>query len=176
MSSEFIKGYNEICVAHWVVCDWSKKTCCFFLTNQILIFHIKIHTFYQGSECVIQEEARRKFGPIKCSFTDIMRIDDFELSDGETTTSTEYYKLEKSDVVRASCQSADHKWSATLTGIRLDNDIWDKSSWEEMRPTALKMNVLMFGYDSLSKNAFIRKLPKTYQYLTKKLGAVILEG
>lgn len=105
-----------------------------------------------------------------------MRIDDFELSDGDTTTSTEYYKLEKSDVVRASCQSADHKWLATLTGIRLDNRIWDRSSWEDMKHTALKMNVLIFGYDSLSKNAFIRKLPKTYQYLTKKLGAVILEG
>lgn len=35
-------------------------------------------------------------------------------------------------------------------------------------------NVLMFGFDSLSRNAFIRKLPKTYEYLTKKLGAIVL--
>lgn len=131
---------------------------------------------FQGSECVIQEDAKRKYGPIKCSFTDIIRINDFELSDGDVAYSSEYYKLEKSDVVRAACQSADRKWSATLTGIRIDNRIWDKSNWEEMKSAALKMNVLMFGYDSLSKNAFIRKLPKSYDYLTKVLNTVILEG
>ncbi|CAG9771746.1 unnamed protein product [Ceutorhynchus assimilis] len=129
-----------------------------------------------GSECVIQEDAKRKFGPIKCAFTDIIRVNDFELSDGKTTSSSEYYKLEKSDVVRANCQSADRKWSATLTGLRLDNSVWDRSNWEEMNKSALKMNVLMFGYDSLSRNAFIRKLPKTYEYLTKELGAIVLQG
>ncbi|XP_066260671.1 uncharacterized protein [Euwallacea similis] len=130
----------------------------------------------QGSECVIQDEARQKYGPIKCSFTDIIRINDFELSDGETTYSSEYYKLEKSDVVRASCQSSEYKWLATLTGIRLENGIWDRSSWEEMKSTAAKMNVLIFGYDSLSRNAFIRKLPETYEYLTKNLDSIVLEG
>ncbi|KAL1490473.1 hypothetical protein ABEB36_013161 [Hypothenemus hampei] len=130
----------------------------------------------RGPECVIQESAKRKYGPIKCSFTDILRVDDYHLIDGETSYSSEYYKLEKSDVVRVSCQSADHKWSATLTGIRFTNDIWDSSNWEEMKNTALKMNVLMFGYDSLSKNTFIRKLPKSYEYLTKNLGTIVLEG
>lgn len=38
------------------------------------------------------------------------------------------------------------------------------------------MNVLMFGLDSLSKNAFIRKLPKTFEYLTKTLKADVLQG
>lgn len=130
----------------------------------------------RGSECVIQERAKRKFGPIKCSFIDVIRINDFELSDGDSTSSSEYYKLEKSDVVRASCKSAEHKWSATLTGIRIDNRIWDNTNWEEMSSNALKMNVLMFGFDSLSRNAFIRKLPKSYKYLTDTLDAVILQG
>lgn len=34
----------------------------------------------------------------------------------------------------------------------------------------------MFGFDSLSKNAFIRKLPKTYEYLTHKLHGDVLQG
>ncbi|XP_050306730.1 uncharacterized protein LOC126743604 isoform X2 [Anthonomus grandis grandis] len=130
----------------------------------------------RGSECVIQAAAIRKHGPIKCSFTDILRVNDHELTDGETTLSTEYYKLEKSDVVRVSCYSSDKKWSATLTGIRLDNDIWDNTSWEEMPDRALRMNVLMFGYDSLSRNAFRRKLPKSYEYLTQELRSIVLEG
>lgn len=34
----------------------------------------------------------------------------------------------------------------------------------------------MFGFDSLSRNAFIRKLPKSYEYLTKVLNADVLKG
>lgn len=37
-------------------------------------------------------------------------------------------------------------------------------------------NVLMFGFDSLSRNTFIRKLPKTYKYLVNDLNAVVLKG
>ncbi|XP_076269683.1 uncharacterized protein LOC143202235 isoform X2 [Rhynchophorus ferrugineus] len=130
----------------------------------------------RGSECVIQEEAKIKYGPIKCSFTDILRVNDYTLSDGETFYSSEYYKLERSDVVRVSCKSAEFKWSGILTGIRIDNNIWDKTNWEEMPSNSLKMNVLMFGFDSLSHNAFIRKLPKSYDYLTKMLDAILLKG
>ena len=38
------------------------------------------------------------------------------------------------------------------------------------------VNVLMFGFDSLSRNAFMRKLPKSYEYLTKVLKADVLKG
>lgn len=34
----------------------------------------------------------------------------------------------------------------------------------------------MFGFDSLSRNAFMRKLPKSYEYLTKILKADVLKG
>ena len=34
----------------------------------------------------------------------------------------------------------------------------------------------MFGFDSLSRNTFIRKLPKSYAYLRQTLDSIILEG
>lgn len=34
----------------------------------------------------------------------------------------------------------------------------------------------MFGFDSLSRNAWIRKLPKAYKYMTEHLNADILQG
>ncbi|KFM73443.1 hypothetical protein X975_11082, partial [Stegodyphus mimosarum] len=37
-------------------------------------------------------------------------------------------------------------------------------------------NVLILGIDSLSRLSFMRQLPKTYQFLTKKLNAFILRG
>ena len=38
------------------------------------------------------------------------------------------------------------------------------------------MNVLMFGFDSMSRMTWIRNLPKTYEYFTKHLGGTVLEG
>lgn len=37
-------------------------------------------------------------------------------------------------------------------------------------------NVLMFGFDSLSRNMFQRNLPNSHKYLTETLGAIVLEG
>ena len=38
------------------------------------------------------------------------------------------------------------------------------------------MNVLMFGFDSMSRMTWIRNLPKTYEYFTKHLDGIVLEG
>lgn len=45
-----------------------------------------------------------------------------------------------------------------------------------MPDDALKLNLLILGFDSLSHNTFIRTLPKTYAFLTESLGAHIMEG
>ncbi|CAD5118659.1 unnamed protein product [Dimorphilus gyrociliatus] len=39
-----------------------------------------------------------------------------------------------------------------------------------------KWNVIMFGFDSVSRMQWMRLLPKTYAFLTKELGSVVLEG
>ncbi|RZC34377.1 uncharacterized protein BDFB_009136 [Asbolus verrucosus] len=130
----------------------------------------------EGSECRIQEDVKVIYGRIKCAFTDVIRVNDFESTDGATTFSDSYYKLETSDVVRVSCKSQNHQWSATVTGIRFDKNVWQRSSWSSLPSTALKMNVLMFGFDSISRNSFIRKLPKSYEYLTKTLHGDVLQG
>lgn len=34
----------------------------------------------------------------------------------------------------------------------------------------------MFGFDSISRNSFIRKLPNSYAYFTNVLGGIVLKG
>ncbi|XP_033126973.1 uncharacterized protein LOC117124760 [Anneissia japonica] len=41
---------------------------------------------------------------------------------------------------------------------------------------ALGLNVIMLGVDSTSRLNFIRKMPKSYRYLTEILGSVVLKG
>jgi hypothetical protein len=40
----------------------------------------------------------------------------------------------------------------------------------------LGYNVLMFGFDSVSRMTFMRFLPKSYSYLIKELGGIVLKG
>ncbi|XP_019871336.2 uncharacterized protein LOC109599750 [Aethina tumida] len=129
-----------------------------------------------GHTCTIQEQANIKYGPIKCSFTDIIRVDDFKLTDGKTTHTDKSYTLKASDVVRVSCTGNTEKWSSTLLGIRKDQEVWDSTNWDGLPENALKMNVLMFGFDSISRNSFIRKLPNSYAYFTDVLDGIVLKG
>lgn len=57
-----------------------------------------------------------------------------------------------------------------LIGIRKDIEIVKR------KKEVNGVNVIMMGFDSLSRNAVIRKLPKAYDYLTKVLHADVLKG
>lgn len=48
--------------------------------------------------------------------------------------------------------------------------------WNPMVKTHLGYNVLMFGFDSVSRMTFMRFLPKSYSYLIKELGAIVMKG
>lgn len=63
-------------------------------------------------------------------------------------------------------------WSGLLTGIRKTND--NDASNDDSKE--LPFNVIMYGFDSLSRNAFIRKLPRSYEYMTKHLNADVLQA
>lgn len=80
--------------------------------------------------------------------------------------------------MKVHCRAKHKDWQMILTGIRHDRNIMNRVGWypKLLPPDALKMNVLIFGFDSLSRNTFIRKLPKSYKYLTEVLGAQVLEG
>ncbi|CRL01832.1 CLUMA_CG015153, isoform A [Clunio marinus] len=124
------------------------------------------------SLCAIKKRIiEAKGGFISCEFTDIIRKDDYQFEYGSTTRSTNRYLLQNSDFVEAKCKASDgSKWSGILIGIRKDVEILKR------RKELKGVNVLMFGFDSLSRNAFIRTLPKSYEYLTKVLNADVLKG
>ena len=45
-----------------------------------------------------------------------------------------------------------------------------------MIKTHLGYNVLIFGFDSVSRMTFMRFLPKSYRYLIKELGSIVMKG
>lgn len=58
----------------------------------------------------------------------------------------------------------------------MEKEIWEKTGWEYLPKDSFQLNVLMFGFDSISRNTFIRKLPKSYTYLTSVLKGFVLQG
>lgn len=63
-----------------------------------------------------------------------------------------------------------------MPGIRHDQDVLDRTGWDKLPHDALRLDVLMFGFDSLSRNMFIRHLPRTYHYLHETLQMIDLRG
>ncbi|XP_055635031.1 uncharacterized protein LOC129774949 [Toxorhynchites rutilus septentrionalis] len=123
--------------------------------------------------CTIKPEAVKANGKITCDFADIIRTDDYKIQFANPVRSTQSYALKESDFVRVKCWTESRvRWTGIVFGIRKDPDIVGRRSWNKDHA----INVLMMGFDSLSRNAFIRKLPKSYKYLTKYLKAQILQG
>lgn len=132
--------------------------------------------------CLIERSIVDRLGAISCDFSEIVRGDnDFEIVRTQRVRTTDLYELIVSDFVSVKCWTdewSDRKyWNGLLTGIRkksidLSSLPTNVVSDDDDRP----FNVIMFGLDSMSRNAFMRKLPRTYQYLTTVLDADILKG
>lgn len=130
--------------------------------------------------CAIERSIVDRIGPISCDFSEIGRGDnDYDIVRSQRVRTTEVYEVIESDFVSVKCWTDEWSgrkyWDGLLTGIRktsIGSTPSPKKSNDENRP----FNVIMFGLDSMSRNAFIRKLPRTHQYLTTVLHADVLKG
>lgn len=127
--------------------------------------------------CSIQSSIVDRFGMVTCDFIPIFRGDnDYVINQSKRVRSKRHFQMVDTDFVGVKCWTDEFLnrkyWRGLLTGIRkrvIENK--RKRKIDEM-----PFNVIMFGLDSMSRNAFIRKLPKTYEYLSKKLGSDVLHG
>ncbi|XP_069166443.1 uncharacterized protein [Procambarus clarkii] len=131
----------------------------------------------RGAVAAITKTARDAHGDVECSFTEVVRDGDDANKRGLTTTTHDTFTLTNTDFYSVSCTAKDgNTWDTIIAGIRYDEDIRAQASWDKVPSDALKLNFLMIGFDSLSRNTFIRTLPKTYAFLTETLGAHVMEG
>ncbi|XP_015587681.1 uncharacterized protein LOC107264194 isoform X2 [Cephus cinctus] len=111
-----------------------------------------------------------------CIVLEIIRVDDFKIILADTVESDDSYILKRSDFAEVKCESQNgNQWYSVLAGVQ-DDPKAKLDTWDNVPKNALKLNVLMFGFDSLSRNTFMRMLPKTYHYLKKSLNTLVLEG
>lgn len=68
-----------------------------------------------------------------------------------------------------------YSWSGIVYGLA-ERTVPSEQATLEAKQRPPKLNVLIYGFDSLSRNSFIRKLPKSYEYLTNQLKGNVLQG
>ncbi|XP_058788866.1 uncharacterized protein LOC131662900 [Phymastichus coffea] len=130
-----------------------------------------------GPRLYVDEKAKQRFGPITCAFSEILRVDDFSSELAGSVESDQSYVLRQSDYADVKCESRTGKqWHGVLAAVREEPSPRRQSSWSALPRSALPLNVLMFGFDSLSRNTFERKLPRSYAFLRQALGGLVLEG
>ncbi|XP_041985837.1 uncharacterized protein LOC121738071 isoform X2 [Aricia agestis] len=131
------------------------------------------------SECRVVPHILETTKNIVCTYKDILYESDAKYTIGSPTDvyGDEPYILTKSDHVKVRCTGKHKgdilpsKWSGHSIGFR--------STATPKKPPAGRentFNVLIFGFDSTSKNTFIRRMPKSYRVLSEVLGATILNG
>lgn len=121
----------------------------------------------------ISESAEKKHGEIKCAYVPIVNSNDSFQSLKPVIPMLSGSKL-VSDAFKVSCKSASgHKYANIHACIA---PITSRMQTEVPLSSSDAYNVLMFGFDSLSRQMLMRLLPKTHRYFTEIMGGSLLEG
>ncbi|XP_026317900.1 uncharacterized protein LOC113228750 [Hyposmocoma kahamanoa] len=131
------------------------------------------------SKCQVIPSILKSVPYVKCTYRNIIYLDDALYYVSKMMTDIEgagVYVLEDSDHVMVNCSGIYRYirtyWEGVAAGFR---------KAVEMPPLVPPgredtVNVLIFAFDSLSRNGFIRKMPDSYKFLKFVLNATILTG
>ena len=136
----------------------------------------------------INDKIMKKYQNVICTLTFMDRIDDYHSKNGkqEVLDSNKRQNIQLVDDFfwvdcKASSGQNTTKWDNIMAGVHRNNKVLEKIDKINSNSNSNinqndKLNVLMFGFDSTSRLQFMRKVVKTYDYLTNKLDAKVLTG
>ncbi|VVD00671.1 uncharacterized protein LOC126975740 isoform X2 [Leptidea sinapis] len=131
------------------------------------------------SECKVVPRILETTRHIVCTYNDILYETDDKYTIGPPieVRGSAIYVLTKSDYVKISCNGNEKnsnlptRWKGFGAGYR--ETVIPKTPPPGRENT---YNILLFGFDSTSRNGFIRRMPKSYKVLMEELGATVLHG
>ena len=117
--------------------------------------------------------AERLHGNITCDCTSVERETDYKVKSGAIIKDIKNGTRLLSDFIYVNCKASDGTlYDNTHSGVLPhDTDVMPN-----LPEGALGLNIFMMGFDSISRLAWQRSLPKTLAYITESLGAVVLNG
>ncbi|XP_064638792.1 uncharacterized protein LOC135494597 [Lineus longissimus] len=125
----------------------------------------------------MRQTAKDKHGHITCDYLPILRgKDDFTYNNGDRIRAIQDGWKVTSDVSKISCFSDKGRYENYHAAVPYVAELQQRSRYYKLPIDATGLDVLMFGFDSVSRLTWIRKLPKTYAYMINVLKCVVLEG
>lgn len=140
--------------------------------------------FVKNGQLHFDNEAIAKYGDkIKCLVTYLERVDDFKQKraqqvnfDSDKTrvlNLTSDFCYVECKIQRTTTFELAPVWSSLVAGISPKASVVNRALKTD--DGAKKLNVMFFGFDSVSHLNFMRRLPKLYKFLTEQLGALVLQ-
>ncbi|WAR27881.1 hypothetical protein MAR_013585 [Mya arenaria] len=117
----------------------------------------------------ISSKAEQKFGEINCAYKPVVfdHNDDSKVLD--EINPMQNGSLLKSDAFKVLCKAKNGKTYSNIHAC-----ISPTAKRDNVFDNKTKYNVLMYGFDSVSRNVFKRFLPNTHEYFTNVLGGKVL--
>ncbi|RMZ93589.1 hypothetical protein BpHYR1_050693 [Brachionus plicatilis] len=133
--------------------------------------------YVQNGTIRVSKAAMQKHGVIVCAYIPLYRgNNDFTVYEGSRIFPVMDKMPLISDFFKIDCRSKDGAiYSNIHSGIAYDSSLHIRHMWNPLPKRALGYNVLMFGFDSVSRMSWIRMLPKSYAYMIQE-GFVVLKG
>lgn len=145
-------------------------------TKPIVCHNDEEWVFTKDGKFYISDNAVKKHGEITCAYAGLVNKDDSVSIQKPIKPMQNGSDLE-SDAFKVSCHSASGSKYANIQACISKKHHKNKkvSAHQEERKNS-HLNVLMFGFDSVSRHMFQRILPKSHNFFTQMLGGRILEG
>ncbi|XP_074658024.1 uncharacterized protein LOC141910994 isoform X2 [Tubulanus polymorphus] len=150
----------------------------FYKVPKVTCNQEKDWVYVNNGSFMIARSAVLKHGHVTCDYVPLFRqSDDYTIKDGRRIRAIQNGTKITEDFFKTSCFATDgSKYDNLHIGIAEKPELVRRHETKPLPADSLGMDILMFGFDSVSRMTWMRKLPLTFDYLKNQLGAVVLEG
>ncbi|BFZ17129.1 hypothetical protein BsWGS_20168 [Bradybaena similaris] len=124
------------------------------------------------------EHAKQRRGNFQCSYLPLIRgPGDYKVSYGIPIVNITDGAPLVSDFFKISCKdSKNNTYENIHAGIHVNTTIKERLRATKPRANGLGLSIAFLGFDSMSRMSWLRRMPKTRDYLVAELKAIELEG
>ncbi|CAG0919436.1 unnamed protein product [Notodromas monacha] len=110
-----------------------------------------------------------------CNFTEILRFMEYYHVKLQVTVSTDNYYPRFSDTIEVACACHHTKFNETYLVPKV-NPVSESCRKVPSDERGYSFNILYLVYDGISRNFFVRNLPKTWQFMKSKMRGIEFHG
>jgi Protein of unknown function (DUF229) len=131
----------------------------------------------------LNASVKQRHGDILCQYTPILRDgDDFRLTRGQPIKPMSDGAQLTADAFEARCVASDGSVHfGTYSGVAFNPAVAERcrqraSDKNDVTDENDVLDILVFGFDSVSRMTWMRQLPETHRFFVEQLGGVVVKG